>query len=66
MRGDEGVSGKDDAEQVVAADGNVLCRFDLPVAVAGHTRRAKGQQGNRPGWVTNIEARVCPPEKYIA
>jgi hypothetical protein len=37
VRGDEGISGKDDAEQVVAADGYVLWRFDLPVAVAEHT-----------------------------
>lgn len=35
MRGDEGISGKDDAEQVVAADGNVLWRLDLLIAVAG-------------------------------
>ncbi len=35
MRGDEGIRGKDDAEQVVAADGNVLWRFDLLIAAAG-------------------------------
>jgi len=46
VRGDEGIRGKDDAEQVVAADGNVLWRFDLPIAVAGHTE-TDVRRGNR-------------------
>jgi hypothetical protein len=46
VRGDEGISGKDDAEQVVAADGNILWRFDLPLAVAGDTE-ACVRRGNR-------------------
>ncbi len=46
MRGDEGISGKDDAEQVVTVDGNVLWRFDLPIGVAAHTE-TDVRRGNR-------------------
>jgi len=46
VRGDEGISGKDDAEQVVASDGSVPWRFDLSIAVAGHAETGV-RRGNR-------------------